>query len=117
MSAGASPYALLRRALDAGRLDTAEMAARECPHLDLTTALELVMLMQRDGDARYEKAATRWLGRFLADKPEVGLEVAAELAESFAELNGVMPDVARSRVALLLQQAGLGRASDSVAGG
>ena len=117
MSAGARPLALFRRAIAANRLDEAEKFARELEVVGLAEALELVLLMQRRRDPRYERAATRWLGRLLAERPQVGLAAAAEMADALAGLDGITPGVSRSRLALNLDRAGLRRASAIVAGG
>jgi hypothetical protein len=117
VSAGARPAALLRRAIAAGRLAEAEKYAKELEAVGLTEALELVLLMQRARDRRYERAATRWLGRLLAERPQVGLEAAAEMADALAGLDGITPGVSRSRLALQLERAGVRRASEIVARG
>ena len=43
----------------------AEDAARELPKLPLEDALQLVHLYAERGSPKYEKAALRWLGRYL----------------------------------------------------
>jgi hypothetical protein len=65
MRAAASPHARLRRALDRGDLNLAELAAKECPHIDLEDSLEICVLMRADRDERFERAAVRWFGRLL----------------------------------------------------
>ena len=61
----------------------AEDAARELPHLPLDDALQLVYLYAERGSPKYERAALRWLERYLAERPPTLArlaEVAAELA-------------------------------------
>jgi hypothetical protein len=62
----------------------AEDAARELGRLSLEDALGLCVLYLQCAPARYERAAVRWLERFVAEKrlslAEVGLAVGA-LAE------------------------------------
>ena len=111
----ASPLARLRRALERGSLLQAEAAARELGRIDDEDALALLLLLRREGDARYERAALRWLGRFLAGHPGIGFELAGDLLDGLAELDGPNSDVARSRVALAVRAAGLERAADHVA--
>lgn len=106
MNAAASPYALLTRALDRDLLLQAKAAAKECPRVDLTAALRLVLLMYHEHDPAAEAAATRWLGRLLDDNPGIGLQRAAEAAEALDGLAGVMPEVCRSRLAMVLRQVG-----------
>jgi hypothetical protein len=96
----------LRRSLAAGNLLEAESAANELPTVGLEDALSLLLLMLRERDARYERAATRWLGRFLSRYPWTGLQSAIEIADCLRGLDGAGPDVARSRLAFALRGAG-----------
>jgi len=60
-----------------------EDAARELSNLPLEDALQLVHLYAERGSPKYEKAALRWLERYLAEgSPRLQrfAEVAAELA-------------------------------------
>lgn len=107
MGADSKPYARLSRALKAGQLVQAELAAREMPKVPLEAALSLVLLMVKEQDPRWEPAATRWLGRMLSDRPAFGLQHAAEAADALSGLAGVMPEVNRSRLAFLFRGAGL----------
>jgi len=43
----------------------AESAARELPNLALEDALQLVHLYEERGSPKYERAAMRWLARYL----------------------------------------------------
>lgn len=62
----------------------AEDAARELPNLPLQDALQLVYLYAERGSPKYEKAALRWLERYLTeDSPR--LEHFAELAGGLAK--------------------------------
>jgi hypothetical protein len=45
----------------------AEDAARELPNLPLEDALQLVHLYAERGSPKYEKAAMRWLERYLTE--------------------------------------------------
>jgi hypothetical protein len=45
----------------------AEDAARELPNLPLEDALQLVHLYAERGSPKYEKAALRWLERYLVE--------------------------------------------------
>ena len=61
----------------------AEAAARELPNLPLEDALQLVHLYAERGSPKYEKAAMRWLERYLAEaRPRLQhfAEIAADLA-------------------------------------
>ena len=63
----------------------AEDAARELPNLPLEDALQLVHLYAERGSPKYERAALRWLGRYLVEgSPR--LQRAAEIAGELARL-------------------------------
>lgn len=64
---GVIPYPVFAQALEAGSLKRAENIARDMPVVRLDDALRIVELMARDGDPRYERAATRWLERLAAE--------------------------------------------------
>ena len=62
----------------------AEDAARELPNLSLEDALQLVHLYAERGSPKYEKAALRWLERYLTEgSPRLThfAEITAELAK------------------------------------
>jgi len=101
-----APNAELIRALQRRDLAEAEGAARELERVHPEHALALVLLMGDERDVRYEPALVRWLGKWLAEHAGVGLTHAADLIDSFAELSGASPNVARSRAAVLLRSVG-----------
>jgi len=106
MSAGASPYALLRRALDRGSLFQAEAAARDCKHVRIDDSLALLCLYANEAHPRFDAAAVRWLGRLMAEHPSMGLDRASLALDAVRGLAGVSPEVARSRLALILRDIG-----------
>jgi hypothetical protein len=62
----------------------AEDAARELPNLSLEEALQLVHLYGERGSPKFERAALRWLERYLTeDSPR--LQHFAEITTSLAE--------------------------------
>jgi hypothetical protein len=64
-------------------LRTAKDAARELPNLPLEDALQLVHLHAERGSPKFEKAALRWLERYLTEgSPR--LQHFAEIAASLA---------------------------------
>jgi hypothetical protein len=81
----AQPHAHVRfrRAIERRALWLAEDAARELPNLPLEDALQLVHLYAERGSPKYEKAAMRWLERYLAEH-EPRLRHFAELAADLA---------------------------------
>jgi hypothetical protein len=66
----------------------AEDAARELPNLPLEDALQLVHLYAERGSPKYEKAAMRWLERYLTE----GEPRLQHFAELVAGLAGRDPD-------------------------
>jgi hypothetical protein len=61
----------------------AEDAARELPNLALEDALQLVHLYAERGSPKYERAAMRWLERYLTEgtpRLQHFAEVASDLA-------------------------------------
>ena len=66
MGLAGSEYGLFRKQLEAGHLGLALTYAASLK-LDLGDALEVCRLMARDGDARFSRAASRWLERFSAE--------------------------------------------------
>ena len=67
MTAQPHPHVLFRRAIERGALWLAEDAARELPNLPLEEALQLVHLYAERGSPKYERAALRWLERYLTE--------------------------------------------------
>jgi hypothetical protein len=63
-----SPYARFRRAVELGRLPAVLVEAAELPQIQLDDALEILVLMAKEGDPRFDRAATRWVGRLLAER-------------------------------------------------
>lgn len=78
------PYARFRRAIERRALWMAEDAARELPNLSLEDALQLVHLYAECGSPKYEKAAMRWLERYLTERSP-RLQHLAEITASLAE--------------------------------
>ena len=56
-----------RQAIERRALWLAEDAARELPKLSLQDALQLVHLYAERGSPKYERAAMRWLERYIAE--------------------------------------------------
>ena len=67
MTAEAHANVRFRRAIERRALWAAEDAARELPNLPLEDALQLVRLYAEQGSPKDEKAAMRWLERYLAE--------------------------------------------------
>ena len=83
MTSEGQAYARFRRAIERRALWAAEDAAREMGTLSLEDALRLVHLYAERRSPKYERAALRWLERYLAEgSPRLPrfAEVAASLA-------------------------------------
>ena len=65
MTSRGTAHGRFTRALARRHLNAAEMAAREMGGLSLEEALSLCALMAELDPARYERAALRWLQRFI----------------------------------------------------
>jgi hypothetical protein len=73
-----------RRAIERRALWLAEDAARELPNLPLEDALQLVYLYAERGSPKFERAALRWLERYLREA-EPSLVQFARLASALAK--------------------------------
>lgn len=67
VTAEAHAHVRFRRAIERRALWAAEDAARELPNLPLEDALQLVHLYAERESPKYERAALRWLERYLAE--------------------------------------------------
>ena len=67
MTSEAHAHLRFRRAIERRALWAAEDAARELPNLPLEDALQLVHLYAERGSPKFERAAIRWLERYLAE--------------------------------------------------
>ena len=84
LTAQPNAHVRFRRAIERKALWMAEDAARELPNLPLSDALQLVQLYAERGSPKYEKAAVRWLERYLTeDSPR--LQHFAEITASLAK--------------------------------
>jgi hypothetical protein len=92
-----SPVTRFKRAVERRSLINAELAAREMTHVSLEHALALVVLYAEQGEPRFERAAFRWLGRLLLEKP-MPFSLAVRCVELVAELRG--PEADRAAEAL-----------------
>ena len=97
MTAQPSPQIRFRRAIDARSIPLAELTAREMRHLTLEEALDLVILYAEKGDAKFQRAACKWLARLLTERETLTLADALSAASALVAL----PQ--RSQVAALLR--------------
>ena len=83
------PDARLQRALAVGNLTAAEQAAFEVPFIPLEQARALVELYAEKGDRKFERAALRYLRRYL-DEANPSLVDVAQVAALLAERDSMM---------------------------
>ena len=92
MTSDGHPGARLQRALAAGNLIAAEQAAFEVAFVPLTEARSLVELYAENGDPKFERAALRYLRRYIDEaSPSLAdvVQVAALLAERSLLMRGL----------------------------
>jgi hypothetical protein len=75
-------------------------------HVRLDDSLALLRLYAQAAHPRFDAAAVRWLGRLMAEHPGMGLDRATLALDAVRGLAGASPEVARSRLALILRQIG-----------
>jgi hypothetical protein len=76
VSAERSPYVRFRRSLETRRLADVLPVAAELPWINLSDSLEILTLMAREADPRFDKASARWIGRLLVETPPLTLKEA-----------------------------------------
>jgi hypothetical protein len=113
MTSQGSPYARFQRALRIGRLSMVRAAAAELPQVDLTDALAICLLIERQDEERFERAAVRWLARLSLEAPTVGIEDLRQGLVAFEALP-YNPAGARQALADLCLRHGLQRAAQSL---
>jgi hypothetical protein len=85
MTSQGTAHGRFERAIHRGHIEAAETAAREVGGLSLLDALSLCELLAKRDPARYERAALRWLERFIDERVPPLVEVALT-ASALAEL-------------------------------
>jgi hypothetical protein len=85
MTSQGTAHGRFQRAIQRRHLNAAEMAAREIGGLSLEDALSLCELLASLDSARYERAALRWLQRFVDERLPPLAEVALA-ASALAEV-------------------------------
>jgi hypothetical protein len=79
VTAQGNPRAIFKRAIERGNLMLAEATARELGRITLDEALSLLFLYAEKEPAKYERAALRWLGRYVTEGKAVSV-LKAQLA-------------------------------------
>jgi hypothetical protein len=73
MTAQGHPRAIFKRAVERGNLVLAEATARELGRITLDQALRLLFLYAEKQPINFERAALRWLGRYVTEGKAVSL--------------------------------------------
>ena len=89
MTSEGPPGERLQRALAARNLTAAEQAAFEIAFIALTDARELVELYAEKGDPKYERAALKYLSRYMAEEDPSLMDL-AQVAGLLAERSMLM---------------------------
>ena len=76
MTSQGSAHGRFQRAIHRRQLSAAEMAAREMEGLSLSDALSLTLLIREADRRRYERAAVRWLERFIQERSPTLADIA-----------------------------------------
>jgi hypothetical protein len=100
------PYRWFRAALERRDLPGARSAAAELGRISLNDALSIVLLMAERNAAALDRAAARWLGRLIAERPAIGLDD-VRLALSALETLAQDLDAARARLTDICTRYGL----------
>jgi hypothetical protein len=87
MTSQGTAHGRFQRAIKRRHLNAAEMAAREMGGLNLAEALELTRLMRETDRWRYERAAVRWLERFVEERRPTLSEIVLASA-ALADMSG-----------------------------
>src|SRR5580765_59075 len=86
MTAQGHPRAIFSRAIERSNLVAAEASAREIERLTLEEALRLLFLYAEKEPIKYERAALRWLARYVTDGKGVSLLKAQLALSALAEM-------------------------------
>jgi hypothetical protein len=86
VTAQGHPRAIFKRAIERGNLVIAEATAREIGRLTLDEALLLVFLYAEKEPIKFERAALRWLARYVTEGKAVSLLKAQLALSALSEL-------------------------------
>jgi hypothetical protein len=103
MTSQGTAHGRFQRAIHRRHVQAAEMAAREMGGLSLADALLLCELLANTDPARYERAALRWLQRFIDERLPPLTEVALA-ASALAELRHGHRDIGLQTLKQLLRR-------------
>ena len=104
MTAQGHPRAIFSRAIERGNLVVAESAAREVGRLTLEEALRLLFLYAEKDPTTYDRAALRWLARYVTEGKGVSLLKAQLALSALAELRAGEREAAAKLLAELARR-------------
>jgi hypothetical protein len=96
LTAQGNARSIFRRAIERGNVVAAEASAREVRNLTLEDALRLLFLYAEKEPVKYERAALRWLARYLPEGKDVSLLKGQLAVAALAELRAGDGQHARS---------------------
>ena len=105
MTSQGTAHGRFQRAIHRRHVQAAEMAAREMGGLSLADALPLCELLAKTDPSRYERAALRWLQRFIDERTPPLTEVSLA-ASALAELRHGKRNVGIETLRRLLRRGG-----------
>ncbi len=111
MASQGTPHSRFQRALKTENLVLIRGAAKELGSVNLQDALTITLLMEREGDEGYERAAAKWLARLALEVPGMRL---GDLRAGAEALEGLPDPEARTALRDLCARHGLGRATQEL---
>ena len=106
MSIKGSPHARFRRAIETGNPTRVLAAAAELGRVELADALAICLVLLDGGSARYDRAGTRWLGRYCLEAPGLGLRDAGLALSALDALRGEHGDAGAQALLVLFESGG-----------
>lgn len=106
-----TPHSRFQRALKTGNLVLIRTAAKEVGNVNLQDALTITLLMERDGDEGFERAAAKWLARLALEVPGVRI---GDLRAGAEALDGLPDPEAQTALRDLCARHGLGRVTQEL---
>jgi len=104
VTAQGHPRAIFKRAIERGNLLAAEATAREVGQLTLEEALLLVFLYAEKEPLKFERAALRWLARYVTEYKAVSLLKAQLALSALAELRAGEREAAAKMLSELVRR-------------
>jgi hypothetical protein len=102
VTAQGHPRAIFKRAVERGNLIVAEATARELGRLTLEEALSLLLLYSEHDPLKFERAALRWLSRYVTEGKAVSLLKAQLALSALAELRAGQREAAANMLTELV---------------